>query len=55
MSESIPMNHIHAVPMENRKEYQIPWNRVANTFKAPYECPELNVSPLEEQPMLFTT
>lgn len=49
LSESMPMNHIHAVPMEDRKEYQIPWNRVSSTFKAPYGCSELNIGPLEER------
>lgn len=45
----MPMNHIHAVPREDRKEYQIPWNRVSSTFKAPYGCSELNIGPLEER------
>ena len=40
------------VPMENRKEYQITWNRVANPFKAPYACTAWKVSPLSEKPLL---
>lgn len=50
----VSVYHMHAAPKEARRGHWLLWDWSYRCLFGPYGCWELNLGPLEEQPVVLT-